>query len=173
MMLMATEKLAETRTEYAVKGTVGRHGKWQVQIVPSIGHETDREWNEEQVAELREWQASVGLTPDAELVSRTVTVSEWDSAPKSARLSGICRWHYPLGEPDCRECTTATPPAFRKGDLVTYENAPHVVTHVFWGRDCFKVMPGDDPNAHLQYAERHVVSADQLTARPSAQTVPA
>lgn len=67
----------ETRTEYAVKGTVGRHGKWQVRIETIPSHETDRSWMEQVVAERRDEQEFAGRTPDAELVSRTVTVGEW------------------------------------------------------------------------------------------------
>lgn len=162
MTLMATE----TRTEYAIKGTVGRHGKWQVAIVPSPDHKTDRKWNEEQVAELRERQANVGLTPDAELVTRTVTVGDWHSEDAEPTVSGgICRDHFPQAKDGCEACATATPPAFRKGDPVTYENAPHVVAHVFSGRDSYELIPGDDPAAIVRYAERCYASADQLTAR--------
>lgn len=67
----------ETRTEYAVKGTVGRHGKWKVTIETAPGNETDRALNERAVERQRAWQARAGLTPDAELVTRTVTVSDW------------------------------------------------------------------------------------------------
>jgi hypothetical protein len=70
----------ETRTEYAVKSTETRHGKRQVVIETTPGHESDRAWNEERAEGEREWQASVGLTPDATLVTRTVTVTEWTDA---------------------------------------------------------------------------------------------
>jgi hypothetical protein len=79
MTLMATEKPAETRTEYAVQSTETRHGKRKVVVETSPGHETDREWNEQRVEQEREWQASVGLTPDAELVSRSVTATAWSA----------------------------------------------------------------------------------------------
>jgi hypothetical protein len=68
---------AETRTEYAVQSTELRHGKRKTVVEANPGHETDREWNEQRVEQERAWQESVGLTPDAVLVSRTVTVSDW------------------------------------------------------------------------------------------------
>lgn len=67
----------ETRTEYAVQSTKLRHGRRKIVIEADPGRLTDRVWNEQRVESEREWQASVGVTPDAVLVSRTVTVSDW------------------------------------------------------------------------------------------------
>ncbi|MEO3869374.1 hypothetical protein ABGB18_11130 [Nonomuraea sp. B12E4] len=80
MTLMATE----IRTEYAIKGTAARHGKYHVTIETYPGHEADREWMERLVEERREAQKFAGRTPDAELVSRTVTVGEWSSESEPA-----------------------------------------------------------------------------------------
>ncbi|MFI7448125.1 hypothetical protein ACIBQX_11560 [Nonomuraea sp. NPDC049714] len=71
---------AETRTEYAIRLTTTRHGKWQTLIETYPDHATDREWFEQRVADERAWQAEDARTPDAELISRTVTVSEWAAA---------------------------------------------------------------------------------------------
>lgn len=67
----------QTRTEYAVQTTELRHGKRKVVVETSPGHETDRAWNESRVEAERAWQESVGLKPDAQLVARTVTTSDW------------------------------------------------------------------------------------------------
>lgn len=71
--------MAENRTEYAVKGTVGKHGRWQVTTETVPGHENDREWTQRIVDEQREAQAHAGLTPDAVLVIRTVTATDWSA----------------------------------------------------------------------------------------------
>lgn len=70
---------SEIRTEYAVQSTETRHGRRQPVVEASPGHETDRAWNEQRVKDERAWQQDVGLTPDAVLVSRTVTVSDWSA----------------------------------------------------------------------------------------------
>ncbi len=67
----------ETRTEYAVKSTQFRHGKRTVVYDTAPGHETDRHYHENLADAERAWQESVDVTPDAVLVSRTVTVSDW------------------------------------------------------------------------------------------------
>lgn len=67
----------ETRTEYAVESTQFRHGKRTVVVEQVPGHETDRAWHESLAEREREWQESVGVAPNAELVERTVTVGEW------------------------------------------------------------------------------------------------
>lgn len=85
MTLMATD----TRTQYAVKATEGKHGKWQVAIETIPGHESDRAWTQRIVEERREWQASVGLTPDAELVCRSWNGrgwSVWRTAPMNSTV---------------------------------------------------------------------------------------
>ncbi|MFG1977071.1 hypothetical protein ACGFJC_47730 [Nonomuraea fuscirosea] len=71
-----------TATQYAVKGTAGKHGKWQVIIQTDPLHETDRARIEEAVQEQRYWQEQWNLTPDAELVTRSWTGNGWtDWAP--------------------------------------------------------------------------------------------
>lgn len=95
--------MSETRTEYAVKSTQTRHGRRQAIIEPIPGHETDRAWNEQAVKQEREWQASVGLTPDAELVTRTVTVTEWCSADGQALPLDECSEHEYLDEVERRD----------------------------------------------------------------------
>ena len=72
---------AETRTEYAIRLTAVRHGKWQT-VIETVhpDHATDREWVAERVADRRAWQDASARTPDAELISRTVTISEWAAA---------------------------------------------------------------------------------------------
>lgn len=69
--------MAETRTEYAINGTMFRHGNHVIAIETIPGHETDREWNQRIVEERREWQAAAGITPDAVLVTRIWTATEW------------------------------------------------------------------------------------------------
>ncbi|MET8985884.1 hypothetical protein ABZW49_10585 [Nonomuraea wenchangensis] len=67
----------ETRTQYAVKGTAAKHGKWQVIVQIDPLHTTDRERVEEAVQEQRYWQEQWNLTPDAELVTRSWTGNGW------------------------------------------------------------------------------------------------
>ena len=132
---------AETRTEYAVKLTATRHGKWQTVIETFPDHATDRDWFEQFVADQRAWQADAGRTPDAELISRTITVSEWGTP--AAPASG-------------------TP--MTKGDLVWYEDEPHVITYAFTD-GYYEVIPGDNPDAVVAYGLRRTFSADEVTAR--------
>jgi siroheme synthase (precorrin-2 oxidase/ferrochelatase) len=68
----------QTRTEYAIRLTAARHGKWQtlIEALPD-DHKADREWAEQRVADRRAWQADAGRTPDAELVTRTHTITDW------------------------------------------------------------------------------------------------
>lgn len=67
----------ETSTQYAVKGTAAKHGRWQVIVQTDPLHETDRARVAEAVEEQRYWQAEAGLTPDAELVYRTWDGDGW------------------------------------------------------------------------------------------------
>jgi hypothetical protein len=67
----------ETITVYGVRSTQLRHGKRTVVVDTAPGHETDRHWHENLAEAERQWQESVGLTPDAHLVARTVTTSDW------------------------------------------------------------------------------------------------
>lgn len=69
--------MSETRTEYAVKSSQLRHGKRTFVIEEMPGRATDKAAVEAQVQAERDWQASVGIEPDAVLVSRTVTVTDW------------------------------------------------------------------------------------------------
>jgi hypothetical protein len=66
----------ETRTEYAIKGTALRHGKQKVVIEAIPGNVIDPAATA-LLAEKRAWQKSVGITPDAEIVFRTITVTDW------------------------------------------------------------------------------------------------
>lgn len=75
-LIGATPRM-ETRTQYAIKGTTIKHGKRQLTIETNPLHEEDHDWNALAVINRREWQASVGITPDAELLSRTITITEW------------------------------------------------------------------------------------------------
>ncbi|MEU4575969.1 hypothetical protein [Nonomuraea sp. NPDC023979] len=69
--------MAETRTEYAVQSTQLRHGRRKVVVEADPGRLTDRAWNEQRAKDERKRQQSAGLTPDAVLLARTVTVSDW------------------------------------------------------------------------------------------------
>jgi hypothetical protein len=141
----------ETRTEYAIKLTAVRHGKWQTVIEAVPDHATDREWVAQLVADRREWQANAGRTPDAELVSRVVTVGEWASdEPQN----------------DAEAAPDAATAKLGAGDRVTYRGAPYVITHVFAVGTVAEVIPGDDPDAWVEYRDRKSVSLDELTARP-------
>lgn len=70
----------ESRIEYAVRGTVARHGKHVETTEIAPGHEADKEWNRRLAEERREWQANAGITPDAVLVVRVWTATGWISA---------------------------------------------------------------------------------------------
>ncbi|WP_157253157.1 hypothetical protein [Nonomuraea typhae] len=74
---MITLMATETRTEYAIQISHLRHGKRETVIETFPGRETDKAFVEGQVLAERAWQESVDVSPDARLVSRTVTVSEW------------------------------------------------------------------------------------------------
>jgi hypothetical protein len=138
----------QTRTEYAIRLTAARHGKYQVQIEAiHPDHATDREWALQAVADRRESQADAGITPDAELVARRVTVSEWASDEPQADVE-------------------AAPEKPGAGDRVTYRGAPYAITHVFAVGTVCEVIPGDDPKAWAEYRDRRTVSLDELTARP-------
>lgn len=135
----------EIRTEYAIRLTAVRHGKWQTLIQTYPDHATDRKWFEQRVADERAWQADAGRTPDAELVTRTVTIGEW--APETADPGAV---------------SDASPMA--RGDLAWYEGEPHVITHVFAdGR--YEMIPGDDPDAVVTYGLRSTFAFDEVTAR--------
>lgn len=67
----------QTSTEYGVQSTQVRHGERTTVVDTAPGYETDRHWNESLAEAERQWQESVGLTPDAQLVARTVTTSDW------------------------------------------------------------------------------------------------
>lgn len=66
----------ETRVEYAIKGTALRHGKQKVVIEAIPGNVIDRA-AVDLLFEKRAWQKSVGIAPDAEIVYRTITVTDW------------------------------------------------------------------------------------------------
>ncbi|MER5322295.1 hypothetical protein [Streptosporangium roseum] len=78
----------ETRTEYAVQHTAVRHGRLQVVIETTPGHESDRALNEAAVSYVRRAQASSVGPVDAVLVSRTVVVAtpwaEVEETPQEA-----------------------------------------------------------------------------------------
>jgi hypothetical protein len=78
--------IAETRTEYAIQATSFKHGKRVMVIETSPDHITDREWNLDTVQARREWQASANITPDAELVTRTVSITDWTPDPDAEQL---------------------------------------------------------------------------------------
>lgn len=69
--------MSEIRTEYGVRSTQLRHGKRTVVFESSPGREADRAFHEHLADAKRAQQEIAGLTPDAVLVSRTVTVSDW------------------------------------------------------------------------------------------------
>lgn len=69
--------MSETRTEYAIEGTIYRHGELRMAIETIPGHESDEAWNRRVADEQREAQAAAGLTPDARVVVRIWTATDW------------------------------------------------------------------------------------------------
>lgn len=68
----------DTRTQYAVKGTMPKHGKLQLHVKTGHLRDTDREWMEGAVEEERYWQQEAyKITPDAVLVTRSWTGNGW------------------------------------------------------------------------------------------------
>jgi hypothetical protein len=68
-----------TRTEYGVRYTGYRHGQGKTKTVVEPLDAINRDEAEQAEAATREWQAATEgeLPVDAEIVTRTITTTEW------------------------------------------------------------------------------------------------